>query len=172
MKYTRTATGLLSAQYRSVLKKCFMINMGLFALGAVAATPAQASIDDYKGVTYTGRGTDTRASSFYYQWTQDADTGVYKLHRLADATGADIIATNQDHKIFNFDALDDRIPGYPDTLDTIDGAVFGGASDVYDAYHVNSANIFISKPSEYHEAVEYIKNTYLWCFQQKSVRIH
>ncbi len=160
MKYTRTATGLLSAQYRSVLKKCFMINMGLFALGAVAATPAQASIDDYKGVTYTGRGTDTRASSFYYQWTQDADTGVYKLHRLADATGADIIATNQDHKIFNFDALDDRIPGYPDTLDTIDGAVFGGASDVYDAYHVNSANIFISKPSEYHEAVEYIKNTY------------
>ena len=43
MNYTRTALGLLSAQYRSVLKKCFLINLGLFALGAVAATPAMAT---------------------------------------------------------------------------------------------------------------------------------
>lgn len=42
MKYSRTALGLLNAQYRSVLRKCFLINMGLFALGAVAATPANA----------------------------------------------------------------------------------------------------------------------------------
>ena len=32
MRYTRTALGLLNAQYRSVLKKCLMINLGLFAL--------------------------------------------------------------------------------------------------------------------------------------------
>ena len=44
MKYSRTAHGLLNAQYRSVLRKCFLINMGLFALGAVA-TPANA--EDY-----------------------------------------------------------------------------------------------------------------------------
>lgn len=37
MRYTRTALGLLNAQYRSVLKKCLMINLGLFALGAGAA---------------------------------------------------------------------------------------------------------------------------------------
>ena len=42
MKYSRTALGLLNAQYRSVLRKCFLINMGLFALGAIAATPAKA----------------------------------------------------------------------------------------------------------------------------------
>ena len=37
MRYTRTAQGLLNAQYRSVLKKCLMINLGLFALGANVA---------------------------------------------------------------------------------------------------------------------------------------
>lgn len=42
MRYTRTAIGLLSAQYRSILKKCLMINLGLFALCAVA-TPAKAT---------------------------------------------------------------------------------------------------------------------------------
>ena len=43
MKYSRTALGLLNAQYRSVLRKCFLINAGLFALGAIAtATPANA----------------------------------------------------------------------------------------------------------------------------------
>ena len=43
MKYSRTAIGLLTAQYRSVLKKCLLINLGLYALGAVAATPANAT---------------------------------------------------------------------------------------------------------------------------------
>ena len=38
MRYTRTALGLLNAQYRSVLKKCLLINLGLFALGAGAST--------------------------------------------------------------------------------------------------------------------------------------
>ncbi len=156
MNYTRTALGLLSAQYRSVLKKCFLINLGLFALGAVAATPAQALIDDYKMVTYTGRGTDTRAPSFYYQWTQDADTGVYKLHRLADATGADISTDAQDARIYDYDT---RIPGYPDTLDTIDGAVYGGAGDTYDGYHIDVANTYIGSMSDYGEAVRYIKDT-------------
>ncbi len=37
MRYTRTAQGLLNAQYRSVLKKCLMINLGLFALDANVA---------------------------------------------------------------------------------------------------------------------------------------
>ena len=33
MKYSRSALGLLNAQYKSVLKKCLLINLGLFALG-------------------------------------------------------------------------------------------------------------------------------------------
>ena len=38
LRLTRTAIGLLTAQYRSVLRKCWAINVGVFALGAVAAT--------------------------------------------------------------------------------------------------------------------------------------
>ena len=38
MKYTRNALGLLNAQYRSVLKKCLLINLGLFALCAGVST--------------------------------------------------------------------------------------------------------------------------------------
>ena len=44
MTYTRSAIGLLTRQYRSVLKKCFLINMGLFALGAVSAANAAVSL--------------------------------------------------------------------------------------------------------------------------------
>ena len=38
MRYTRNALGLLNAQYRSVLKKCLLVNLGLFALGASIST--------------------------------------------------------------------------------------------------------------------------------------
>ena len=65
MNYTRTALGLLSAQYRSVLKKCLLLNLGLFALGAI---PANASIDDYKGVEYTGKDTAGIATPYYFKW--------------------------------------------------------------------------------------------------------
>ncbi len=44
MKYTRNALGLLNAQYRSVLKKCLLINLGLFALGAGVSTANAAVI--------------------------------------------------------------------------------------------------------------------------------
>ena len=46
MKYSKTAIGLLTAQYRSVLKKCWLINVGLFFVGAAIATPAQAADGD------------------------------------------------------------------------------------------------------------------------------
>ena len=44
MKYTRNALGLLNAQYRSVLKKCLLINLGLFALGASVSTAAAVTL--------------------------------------------------------------------------------------------------------------------------------
>ena len=44
MKYTRNALGLLNAQYRSVLKKCLLINLGLFALGAGVSTAAAVTL--------------------------------------------------------------------------------------------------------------------------------
>ena len=46
MKYSRSALGLLNAQYKSVLKKCLLINLGLFAL---SMGNAQAEIWNYQG---------------------------------------------------------------------------------------------------------------------------
>ena len=43
MRYTRTAIGLLTAQYRSVLRKCMLINLGLFALAAPMNVQAEPS---------------------------------------------------------------------------------------------------------------------------------
>ncbi|MBR1825436.1 MAG: autotransporter domain-containing protein [Alphaproteobacteria bacterium] len=45
MKYTRSALGLLAAQYRSVLKKCLLFNLGLFAFFGVISAPASAATD-------------------------------------------------------------------------------------------------------------------------------
>ena len=38
LRLTRTAIGLLTAQYRSVLRKCWAINVGLFILGTASIT--------------------------------------------------------------------------------------------------------------------------------------
>ena len=50
LKLTKTGIGLLTRQYRSVLRKCWMINVGLFALGA-AMMPNEAEADiDLSGI--------------------------------------------------------------------------------------------------------------------------
>lgn len=66
MKYSRTAIGLLTAQYRSVLKKCLLINLGLYALGAVAATPASAD-----------------------KYIPETDMGTVDIHDKVDSNGTD-----------------------------------------------------------------------------------
>lgn len=38
LRLTRTGIGLLTRQYRSVLKKCWLINVGLFTAGVVLAS--------------------------------------------------------------------------------------------------------------------------------------
>ncbi len=48
MKYSRSALGLLNAQYRSVLRKCFLINVGVFALGMTAAQADNFKLDAEK----------------------------------------------------------------------------------------------------------------------------
>ena len=121
MNYTRTALGLLSAQYRSVLKKCFLINLGLFALGAAMAAPAGASIDDYTGLEYTGKGTKGATSPLYFKWQQDTDLNIYKLVTTT-ATDADIIVNDRDEYTFGDD---DGFPGYDPETGELVGVVYG-----------------------------------------------
>ena len=59
MKYSRSALGLLNAQYKSVLKKCLLINLGLFALGM---GNTQAEIWNYQGEGSYDVGLDSEKS--------------------------------------------------------------------------------------------------------------
>ncbi|MBQ7633749.1 MAG: autotransporter outer membrane beta-barrel domain-containing protein [Alphaproteobacteria bacterium] len=111
MNYTRTALGLLSAQYRSVLKKCFLINLGLFALEAVTATPASADIHDYDG-TYTGRAAAPLQNPLYYKWQYDDIFNIYKLVTVAESTEANIMTERTEERVWS----DNEIPGFdPET---------------------------------------------------------
>ena len=98
MKYTRNALGLLNAQYRSVLKKCLLINLGLFALGAGAANAEDYSLkaedlSTSKNITWKEIGSDKyeadnpnmlkvelsadKAQYFEYTYTQPEGGKVY-----------------------------------------------------------------------------------------------
>ena len=102
MKYTRNALGLLNAQYRSVLKKCLLINLGLFALGAGAANAEDYSLkaedlSTSKNITWKEIGADEyeadnpnmlkvelsadKAQYFEYTYTQPEGGKVYKTRK-------------------------------------------------------------------------------------------
>ena len=72
LKLTKTGIGLLTRQYRSVLKKCWAINVGIFALGAVAATvmattilPSDAYADETGGTGNIASGATSSAFGYY-----------------------------------------------------------------------------------------------------------
>ena len=102
MKYTRTALGLLNAQYRSVFKKCLLINLGLFALGAGAANAEDYSLkaedlSTSKNITWKEISADEyeadnpnmlkvelsadKAQYFEYTYTQPEGGKVYNTHQ-------------------------------------------------------------------------------------------
>ena len=109
MKYTRNALGLLSAQYRSVLRKCLLINLGLFALGAGAANAEDYSLkaedlSTSKNITWKEIGADEyksdnpnmlkvelsadKAQYFEYTYTQPEGGKVYNNERQEGKEGA------------------------------------------------------------------------------------
>ena len=102
MKYTRNALGLLNAQYRSVLKKCLLINLGLFALGAGAVNAEDYSLkaedlSTSKNITWKEIGADEydadnsnmlkvelsadKTQYFEYTYTQPEGGKVYNTHQ-------------------------------------------------------------------------------------------
>ena len=106
MRYTRTALGLLNAQYRSVLKKCFMINMGLFALGASVGTANAAitlapTLDTIK----TAAEQDGAISSEAYELTKLASGETLPEGVAAVRIGSDVYyfspKDNQDAKLLS-----------------------------------------------------------------------
>lgn len=61
MNYSRKAIGLLKSQYLSVLKKCALINAGLFILSApvMAAEPTNVTAALNSGGTYSMKNDET-----------------------------------------------------------------------------------------------------------------
>ncbi len=82
MRYTKSALGLLNAQYRSVLKKCLLINLGLFALAAISATPAHAASEAEIVVKING------SSDITYGTVKEGTTNG-TINIKADAIGVD-----------------------------------------------------------------------------------
>ena len=64
LKLTKTGIGLLTRQYRSVLHKCFLINVGLFALGAASVMVPSEAGAEVIAPTPTLDDLSTKAASF------------------------------------------------------------------------------------------------------------
>ncbi|MBO6288713.1 MAG: hypothetical protein J6N45_00110 [Alphaproteobacteria bacterium] len=80
LRLTRTAIGLLTAQYRSVLRKCWAINVGVFGLMGKAAAITVAMIPSVAEAEQTGDAaiiTDGTSSDYNYIVYEDG-TLVYK----------------------------------------------------------------------------------------------
>ena len=82
MRYTRSALGLLNSQYRSILKKCFLINLGLFML----IEPAEAY--------YTGDWNYETEGEFY-------DVGPNPINKETKLSGfLDVIGTGPGDAVY------------------------------------------------------------------------
>lgn len=122
MKYSNKARGFLVSQYNSVLKKCFLINNGLYFLAAVLLPNiAQASVNnDYKNLLYTGLGSDSGADK-YYKWEYDETLKFYKLVN-SDSASADIVTKQNDSRIYD----EDYVAGYDENTKILSGTVYSG----------------------------------------------
>ena len=80
LKYTRSALGLLSNQYRSVLHKCALINLGIFAL-AIPANAETITVDltptlgDNAAYSWGTSGNISGLDSFTTGYTINTETG-------------------------------------------------------------------------------------------------
>ena len=90
LKLTKTGIGLLTRQYRSVLKKCWAINVGLFILGAVAATvlpnetygQVYGVFDAGNGMIYFNNGFVTSPSTSQAGYALQSRTGKDQLYYI------------------------------------------------------------------------------------------
>ncbi len=89
MRLTRTGIGLLTAQYRSVLKKCFLINAGLFfALAPSVADAAELP----RQVINSGQTVNSISGSFSNHTSSNLDG--YFIYNAGTINSADVVMQN------------------------------------------------------------------------------
>ena len=120
MRYTRTALGLLNAQYRSVLKKCFLINLGLFAFayGTASAEEYTLNAEDLsasKNITWK------EISAKDYDAT---NKNMFKIDLSADKSQYFVYSYTESGKVYNerkADLTGDITADFKDITSNVDG---------------------------------------------------
>ncbi len=127
MKYTRTAIGLLTAQYRSVLKKCWLINVGLFALGAAAIMPSEAQADAYNRYSSDMRSAQTEGASSSPGWIANSSymADGWRLAGNLDSISSDSYWDSYTTGIFVHEKRAGSTSGNASTYDSTDPSATG-----------------------------------------------
>ena len=108
MKYTKTTIRELSARYRSVLKKCFLLNA--LAVGLIVATGAKAADEAYDPTASVA----TNLTNFHTAITTGTDTYTTNLGGTDYTIDADFAAA---HPKYTRDALAQLLAGSSDAGD-------------------------------------------------------
>ena len=133
MKYTRNALGLLNAQYRSVLKKCLLINLGLFALGAGAANAEDYSLkaedlSTSKNITWKEIGADEYKADNpnMLKVELSADKAQYFEYTYIQPEGGKVYNTRQEGK--EGALTGDITADFKDITSNVDGGALANAA--------------------------------------------
>mgnify|MGYP004662911801 CR=1 FL=1 len=133
MKYTRNALGLLNAQYRSVLKKCLLINLGLFALGAGAANAEDYSIkaedlSTSKNITWKEIGADEYEADNpnMLKVELSADKAQYFEYTYKQPEGGKVYNTRQEGK--EGALTGDITADFKDSISNVNGGALANAA--------------------------------------------
>ena len=103
MKLSKTGIGLLTRQYRAVLKKCLLINLGLWTLGATLATTTPACADQNSKVD-DGTFTWAEMIDFVYGYVDPQYDQLWdELHRLPTYSDLSGYAKTSDLSISSWD---------------------------------------------------------------------
>ncbi len=151
MKHTRTAIGLLSNQYKSVLKKCLMINLGMFAYMGTASAETEITAEYLNSVTQfndrvvwedataAGENTVQIGDKFYkYTYTKPSDYTAAS-ERLTDAN-------------ITQDAVTDKV------FDGFTGEKGGAIYNSTDNGNINITSDFLHNKSASDTTIDHIAN--------------
>ena len=102
MKLSKTGIGLLTRQYRAVLKKCLLINLGLWTLGATLATTTPARAVSWEEITDKPEWLSV-ISGTSYEIVLRAGDGVISLDQSSDILINDMTVDNNLSVGYNLD---------------------------------------------------------------------
>ena len=164
LKLTKTGIGLLTRQYRSVLHKCFLINVGLFALGAATimmpseaeanpTTPTADEILSYLGTVSDGVAT---GSTGHTTWTQSGSAASAFAWETTNSIGSGVIKIGDYYYTYTYEKPGDYsvLTSRKTTTSAIDKKLYTGIS-----VGSNKGSLYSNCSSGCQIIADFIKNT-------------